>query len=35
MRILISVLGDRIVSINGNLIGGKSYKEVVELIQSW
>jgi len=27
--------GDRIVSINGNLIGGKSYKDVVELIQSW
>jgi len=26
--------GDRIVSINGNLIGGKSYKDVVELIQS-
>eukprot|EP00794_Sanderia_malayensis_P003198 gene3198-3671_t len=27
--------GDRIVSINGNLIGGKSYKDVVDLIQSW
>eukprot|EP00795_Rhopilema_esculentum_P014172 gene14172-5176_t len=27
--------GDRIVSINGNLIGGKTHTEVVELIQAW
>ena len=28
------ILGDRVVSVNGEFIAGKSYAEVVQLIQS-
>ena len=30
----IVILGDRVVSVNGEFIAGKSYAEVVQLIQS-
>ena len=29
-----AILGDRVVSVNGEFIAGKSYAEVVQLIQS-